>query len=211
MGEYADETLLVRLAMVLTWGEAEVLSALMVQIGGGVERLNARNWTNLATFLGCMRRAAGSDLSELDAVWFSEVEGVTAKMAPLLLDRVMDRAARRRLARGVFFGDEGREARVLRWVADNEVATSGGGGIDWSFVEHLSKRARASGSELLWWGRWPEDVKVPEEVATTVLSESEKHCEQMVAICESSYRMQVTEKAEKVSVVAERDDWFALS
>ena len=210
LAEDGEDTLLLRLAIVLSWGEARLLRALSLPVAELVERLSEVNWTNLATLLGSMRIAAGSELSELDPSWFSELDRVTPRMAPLLLGRVADRGARRSLARRAFAGYRGPEAHVLQWAADYELVTNDADGVDWKFVEHLSRLARKGGLELLWWRSWQEVVKVPEDVATDVLANCADHCEQLVALCESSYRMRIAEGAEKVSVVAERDNWFAL-
>ena len=52
------------------------------------------------------------------------------------------------------------------------------------------------------------DVEVPVDVATEVLRRCEEHCDELVEMCERSYGRRVAESAEKVSIVAEGDEWF---
>ena len=183
--EYNVEgTGLLQLAILLSWGRADLLIALSSTVSARIERLGQRDWAELATLLASMRVAAESRLPELDAGWFQRLGHVTPRTAPLLLDRVTDSEQRRRLARHLFANYEGTEARVLQRAADYELVSDDAERVDWGFVEHLSSLARKGSLEFLWWRSWPEALKVPENVAERVLANCEGHCEQLVAICE---------------------------
>ena len=186
-----------------------MLAELGRTVAEAVDSLSAEEWARLSTYFGCIGMAAGIRRPTLESAWFEGRRELSPRMALLLLERVTDGAERRRLARRAFGRYVGGDARILRGAAEFEIGDDGMKGIDWDFVVHLSTVAKKSGLEFLFTMNWSDVLRVPAVVAGSVLKDCEKHCGQLIAMCENSYSMEVAVEAERVSAVADREDWFA--
>ena len=204
-----DQSTALGLSIVLSWGEAEVLANVYRTVADAVDGLSEEQWGRLSTVVRYIGVAAGTQRPALEGDWFEQRRGLSARMALLLLERVREGVERQGLARKAFRKYVGRDPRILRGAAEFEVAQDDVDGIDWDLVLHLSTVAGANGLEFLFSMNWSEVLKVPEDVAEGVLRDCKMHCGQLIAMCESAYSMTVAGKAERVSAVADREEWFA--
>ena len=209
LGGARDECVALRLAVVLSWGEAQVLAELGRTVSEAVDGLSAEEWARLSKYFRCIGVAARRRRPTLEDAWFEGGRDLSPRLALLLLERVADGAERRRLARRAFGRYVGVDASILRGAADFEIGDDGIEGIDWDSVVHLSTVAKRSGLEFLFSMNWSDVLRVPADVAGSVLKDCEKHCGQLIAMCENTYSMRVAGEAERVSAVADREDWFA--
>lgn len=207
------------LAVLLSWGTPDVIAALKTDIGSLIEELSSRDWSRLwsmANLISVARREYSADfLGNRVATsegWFQAAGTLSPRTAFILINRVDDEEATRRLSHKYFASYDGNDAQILRNAFQTELLGSDEYIIDWNYVRCLSKHMRKIGVHALfphYYGQHygPQPLKVPEEIAKTVLSDCENHVSQLVAICEQSYATKVEQSVAKVSQVAEAERW----
>ena len=204
------------LAVLLSWGTPDVIAALKTEIGSLIEKLSSRDWSHLwsmVTMVSIARREYSADFPgnrvSIPEDWFQAAETLSSRTAFLLINRVDDQEATCRLSRKYFTSYDGNDAQILRDAFQTELLGPDEYIIDWNYVCYLSKHARKIGVRILlphyYYGSRP--LRVPEEVAKTVLSDCENHVSQLVAICEQNYATKVEQSVARVSQVAETEDW----
>lgn len=195
------------LAVLLSWGPMGVLEKELPMVVEMVEGMNGKEWTELRECFMSIASAAGNARPGVTAEWCAGNCCGLARVAVLLSNRVYEFGARRRVSRQLLKGCVGEDGWIIRRAGQREMAIGQEEDIDWEFVEELSKLGRGSGVGSLAGGRigrWT----VPSVVAKRVLEECEKHCEEMVAVCESTHSVAVAKRGSKVAEIAEQEQWF---
>ena len=206
--EVRSEDAALCLAVMLTWAEAGTLANLRREVDDMVEGLTPAAWTRLDFLVDCMAEAAGAARPEVLESWFEGLGEMGPRMTVLMVDRVRDGVARQRLSRKRLGNYRGTDIDVLRYAAKCEGGVRSGEDVDWEFVSQLSELvARSRLGQVLGVRAWGT-LEVPEGLAANVLRECDRHCGDVVEVCERSYGRRVAERAEMVSAVAERDGWF---
>ena len=198
------------LAVLLSWGRGDMLQALRPVIERTINGLQESPWGRLEWLMRCIsgaRRAVVAELAESEVL-----ETVRSpRLFLALISRVRGDGARRRLVREAFGDYRGSDHLIIQTAADSELvpAQGDGGQVDWEYVGRLSKLGRRAGIPYLFSVHWPEhNWRIPEEFAAKVLESGDEHSAQFVAICERSYSMNVSERTDLISAVAEKDGWF---
>lgn len=209
-----DDGGVVELAVLVRWGEASLLLRLRSRLNRIVDRFTSEEWTDL----WIMTRSVGRSIRELGQAisedWFNNAGHLSARLGLLLLGRVEGRSVIRAISRKVFVKYNRLDGYMLRHAAEAElgvaeVLDNPSAEIDWEHISSLSRRARSIGLDVLWPGpasRW--SVKVPKLVASGVLKDSDRHCPQVVAVCEESYAALVAESQPKILELAQQGEWF---
>ena len=207
------------LAVLLSWGTSDVIAALKTDIGSLIKELSSRDWSHLwsmTSLVSVARREYSADFSgnriAISEGWFQAAGTLSPRMAFILINRVDDQEATRRLSHKYFASYDGNDTQILRDALQTELLGPDEYPIDWNYVCYLSKHARKIGVHALfphYYGQHygPQPLKVPEEVAKAVLSDCENHVSQLVAICEQNYATKVEQSVAKVSQVAETEEW----
>ena len=209
LGRVGTDERWVCLAVLLAWGEPEMLWELEELVSWRIEELGSREWEFVSTLCSCLVRAGKGKSSNVTSGWFERSVISSSRMGLVMLGRIDDDAERRRCARVAFGRYEGGDARVLRGAAGCELIRRTKDDVDWELVYRLSRLGRRAGVEILWSAHASEIGRVPRRIAERVLRESEKHCEQLVVVCEQGRAMEMAGGADKIATVAERDGWFA--
>ena len=209
LAESVEGTGVLGIAVLLTWGTADVLAEVHSVIGRRVEELRSGDWERLWNLNASMGRATAGKASELTESWFGGLDSPSPRVMSCLVGRIADREARRRVARRHFRGNDSWDPFSLWATAQCEYADANWDGIDWEFVVQLSKHARQRGMRIMFPVHRSEGSVVPEKIATKVLEECSVHCEQLVWMCEDAYSRILAKQGRRVSVVAEEDEWFA--
>ncbi len=204
-----DETLELLLTLVLAWGTPDTLRELKAELTAAVMGLEGARWVRLCSLVDCVGIGAAGQRTRLEASWFETGEELEARVARVIVGRVEDPVERRRVSRRVFGTYVGTDMEILRCAAECEGVGRGGDDVDWGLVGRLSGLAQRNGARMMLGLReLGTDVEVPADVSAEVLRKCEEHCDELVEMCERSYGRRVAESAEKVSIVAERDEWF---
>lgn len=196
------------LTILLSWGTPHVINSLQEEISSAIDALSLRSWGRVRSMSGHIFRAMRGNPLLLSERWFQGVRQLSPRAALILMGRVEDGEAVRRMSR-LYLGDGVTDdAHILRFAAKNEVMAANDGIIDWKYVLDLSMCAQEMGVHQLFPTSRSLQSKVPESVAKAVLSKCEQHSEQLVVLCEQAYATSVAQSASKVSQVAETDGWF---
>ena len=99
--------------------------------------------------------------------WFAATRSLSPRMALILIGRVKDQEAARRLSRGLFVDYAGNDTQILSRAAWIELVGEKDGPIDWGHAQHLSKRARQVGVHRL----FPTLRMLPSTVSEAVAKE----------------------------------------
>ena len=209
LADVTIETTCSCLSVMLSWGTPELINALKADVDPMIERLSSSDWSRLWFMVSLISRAARGKRTAIPEDWFAGVGSLCPRMALILIERVGDQEAGRRLSRNCFTDYAGDDTEILSYAARIEVMEAGDRPIDWDHVQHLSKLARKVGLHRLFLASRALPPKVPEAMAKNVLSDCENHCLQMVAICEQAYAATIAQTARRVANVAESDGWFA--
>ena len=200
------------LAVLLSWARHDVLGHVLSIAEPLVDGLNGKEWSQLLTLSGVMEIADASKASELEPGWFQSVDIGSARVAVVLIGRVGDDGAKQRLARALLDDYKDTDGHSLWRIAEYELGGVGRNrGLDWGLIGRLSRLAKAGGVPTVLPVYWDDPMDVPREVAIGVLENYEEHCDQIVTICERAYGIAVAEDGPKVSTVAKRDGWFAVT
>ena len=199
------------IAILLLWGESDVLLALGREVNERVSRLTPTEWERLWSLLSRGRRAAGEQCPTIDTGWLDGMGEVDPRMVLAIIDGVGHQHERRRLSRRMFAGYEGMEHSILWCAANYENVDGKWSDVDWEFMSQISVCARRAGMVSFLGVRadGSHSVDVPEGLAARVLQKCDRHCAQFVLLCEQAYSMAVARRAPKVATIAERDNWFA--
>ena len=173
-----------------------------------IERLSLTDWSRLWFMVRLISQAAQGRRTAIPEDWFAAVGSLCPRIALIMINRVEDQEAERRLSRDCFIDYVGDDTEILTYAARIEVMEAGHRPIDWDHVQHLSRLARKVGLHRLFLASRALPPKVPEAVAINVLSDCENHCLQMVEICEQAYATTIAQTARRVAHVAESDGWF---
>ena len=204
----------VSVAVLVRWGEASVLRALLAEVTRIVDGLPSEEWTDLWV----MTRSRGGSIGEFGQAipeeWFKDAAHLSARVGLLLLERVEGQSVIRAISRKVFVKYDQLDEYMLRHAVEAELGVADvlddpSAEIDWDHILSLSRRARSIGVDVLWPGpasRW--SVKVPKLVASGALKDSDRHCPQVVAVCEESYAASVAENQPKILELAQQGEWF---
>ena len=194
----------------LASAEAGVVQALSREVVARVEGLGGRQWARLGTIYRRVGRVLEGRRERVGEKWFDGCAGMGPRTALAMIGRVGDPEARRRLARRLFADYEGGDWTVLRGVANWENVDGNWGDADWELLSELSRRARSGGVDAIMSVRLRDvsGLRVAEDVARSVLRNSDAHCRQFITLCEQSYSGAVGRRADSVSWVAARDEWF---
>ena len=212
LSEVASDGVGLCLAVLFSWGEAEVLQSLRSIYEPIVAGLDEREWEQLYDLCRWVRSAARADASDSVDRWVADVGVCLPRVSFLVISRVRDGEARRKFSREAFAAHAGMEPFILRDVADTELIEDGKAAdrVDWEHVTRVSKLARKAGLRYVWSVHWPQhEWGVPEDVAEVVLSDVGEHSAQFVGICERGYGARLGERARPVSGVASTERWFA--
>ena len=209
LAEVGDADVELLLTLVLAWGTPDTLRELKAELAAAVTGLEPRRWVRLCSLVDCVGSGAAGGRPRLEESWFGAGEDLDTRVARVIVGRVEDPVGRRRVSRRVFGTYDGTDLEILRCAAECEGVGRGGEDVDWGLVGRLSRLAQQGGAGMLLGLReLGADVEVPVDVATEVLRRCEEHCDELVEMCERSYGRRVAESAEKVSIVAEGDEWF---
>ena len=194
----------------LASAEAGVVQALSREVVAKVEGLSGRQWARLVTIYRRVGRVLEGRREGVGEKWFEGGAGLGPRTAVVMIGRVGDPDARRRLGRRLFADYEGGDGAVLRGVANWENVGGKWADADWEWLSELSRRARSGDVEAVMSVRFRDmgELRVAEDVARMVLRNSDAHCRQFVTFCEQSYAGAVGRRADSVSRVAARDKWF---
>ena len=199
------------LVIFLSWAQPKALTGLISIVEPMVDNLGEDDWDRLYWLTVCIRRAADPIATELPQDWFSETDSLSPRLFLVLIDRVQDKDARRRLSREAFDGYKGTDSLVVQQAAATELisALEGDDDVDWTYIGNLSRLSRRAGLQFLISVHFPQHKwSLPEDFAVDVLANCEEHSAQLVAICERSYRTLVARRSDGVSTVADRQGWF---
>ena len=199
------------LAILMSWGAPDVIATLSEDIDLIIKELHPRSWSRLLSMVGFISRAAQEHRATIPENWFQVVRSISPRMALILIGRVEDREAVRRLARDYFRDYVGEDTLILRRAAEIELIGSQESLIDWEHVLHLSRRANEMDIVSLLPMMRIQSTRVPEDIAKEVLFNCENHIGELIVICEQAYATTVAQAAPKVSQVAETEGWFASS
>ena len=186
------------------------MQALSREVVAQVEGLGGRQWARLVTIYRRVGRVLEGRRERVGEKWFEGCAGMGPRTALAMIGRVGDPEARRRLARRLFADYEGGDGTVLRGVANWENVDGNWGDADWELLSELSRRARSGGVDAVMSVRLRDvsGLRVAEDVARSVLRNSDAHCRQFITLCEQSYSGAIGRRADSVSWVAARDEWF---
>ena len=130
----------------LGWGvllaaaDGGVVRDLLAQVGPRVEALSRGAWARLSANYWRVSRGIGGRRKEVGEGWFNDVGAMGARTALVMIWRVADPSARRRIARRLFRDYEGSDWAVLRGVAKCENVDGKWSGADWQWLSWLSRR-----------------------------------------------------------------------
>ena len=207
LADVTPETVSSCLAVLLSWGAPDAITALKDDIDPIIDKLPSHDWSRLRSMTGIFSRAIQARTA-IPKDWFDAAGSLSPRMALILIDRVEDPEAARQLSRNHFYDYAGDDAEILERAVMIELFGSEAVPIDWNYVRHLSKRARQIGVHTLFPGLGELPSGVPDAVAKDVLSDCGSHCGQLVAICEQAYAATIAQAAPIVSHVAGTDRWF---
>ena len=202
--------LAVCIAVFAAWVDPEVLLGLKEEVSECLDILTPEEFGLVLTSCDNINQAAGQHQKPVAPGVLENITGIGPRLALVMIRRIEEREKRREFGAVAFRHYAGGDSTVLSAVATDQLLPEGTENPDWKFVCHLSMLARKAEIEVLWPVGRSETVTVPDEVAEMVLDNCEEHCGQLVALCERSRGVGVAAEAEKVSVVAERDSWFAV-
>lgn len=216
LAKIKNETISQCLAILLSWGTPDLITALKTDIDSLIKELSSHNWSHLcsmANMASMARREYNIDFPEnrvgISEDWFNAAGTLSSRMAFILINRVDDQETTCRLSRKYFASYDGNDAQILRGAFQTELFGPDEYIVDWDYVCRLSKHAHKIGVRAFfphYYGPQPLR-KVPEEVAKAVLSDSENHSRQLVVMCEQNYATKVEQLTAKVSQVAEVEGW----
>ena len=209
LADVTSETACSCLTILLSWGTPELITALKPDVDRIIKRLSSDDWSRLWSMVSLTSRAARENRPTIPEAWFSSSGSLSPRMALILIDRVREQEAVRRLLSNSFIDCAGDETQILHYAA--RVMVMEDDPIDWDFIQHLSKSARRAGIRVLFPEPRSLPSKMPEATAKKVLSDCGNHCEQLVAICEQAYATTVAKVAPKVAQLADSDGWFTGS
>ena len=211
LAEVTTETASACLTVLLSWGAPDVLAPLRDAVGKAVNKLSVHEWSRLWSMASVTSWATRASRPAIPEEWFNSVGSLSPRMVLLLIGRVDNREAVRRVSLKCFVDYAGDDMRILYHALETELHGAEEVPVDWDHVRNLSRRARRIGVG----GSFPISrsllAKVPEKVAKDVLSNSPNHWDQLVAICEQAYATTVAQAAPRVLQVAEKEGWFAPS
>ena len=209
VAEVAAETVNQCLAVLLVWGQADVIAKLKPDIERILERLSSRDWDRLWSMTSVVRRATPGRRVAIPEAWFGEIGSLSPRLAVILVGRVAGGEARRSLSRAYLADYSGDDEHIVHRATEIELSGSDKDKVvHWDYVQHLSRRAQQMGTQMMSRVARLRVSQVPEAVAKAVLCESDGHSGQLVATCEEAYATIVAQAAPKISVVAETDGWF---
>ncbi|MCY4673021.1 MAG: hypothetical protein OXD43_04520 [Bacteroidetes bacterium] len=204
-----SDTLCTCLAVLLSWGMPEVIEELKADIESNIEELSKPDFSELWSLVDLISTATSDPGRRVPEDWFSSIGSLSPRTALLLILRVKDWEVRRRLSYYYFGNYVGDDIQVLRYAA--RAATAASDSIDWDYLCHLSKIARQAGIPAL-----VADPRLrlralglPLEVAKTVLTEFDHHCEQIVSLSEQAYATAIAKSASTVKQRADSEKWFS--
>ena len=195
------------LAVLLSWGPMGVLEEELPMVVEMVEGMSGEEWSELRECFMSIASAAGKARPGVTAEWCAGNSYRSARVAVLLSNRVYEFGARRRVSRQLLKGYTGEDKWIIGRASEREMGIGKEEDIDWEFVEELSKLGRRNGVGSLAGGRLRRRT-VPNVVARRVLENCEEHCEELVAVCESTYSVAVAKGGLKVAEIAEQGQWF---
>ena len=199
----------VLLAILVCWGSGKVIQELSSHIGGALDSLGEKEWSEFWTLATLTMSVAGPQITRLRSDWFMENDGLTERLAASLTQRLSDEADRRLVARKCFRSYSGGDRRILQIAAEWELLSEPYDNIDWNFAKRLSLQARANSIEYLFSPSHARHrVNVPLEVAEQALIECDKHNWQFLSLCKSSLGSFVARRERKVATVANEEKWF---
>ena len=209
IADVTTETACLCLTILLSWGTPDLITALKADIEPIIERLSSRDWSRLWSMVSLLSWRPCEGHSTIPEDWFVGNGSLSPRMAVILIDRVGDQEAMRRLSRNCFIDYVGDDPQILRYASRIEMMEAEDHPIDWDHIQHLSKRARQVGVHTLFPEpqQFPSDI--PKAIAEEVLSDCENHCEQLVATCEQAYAAIIAQDAPKVVHLAADNSWFA--
>ena len=205
------ETAIQYLVILLTWGTPDVIASLLRDIDSIISEFAQRDWSRLWSIIEFDSRTIQKYRVAISENWFQASIPISPRLALILIDRVDDLEAKRRLSRKHFANYNGNDVQIVRRAAEIELTGVEQYPVDWNHVQQLSILARQMGMPVLFPMMSSKPSKVPESVATVVLSNCEKHCDQLVEICEQAYSTIIAQRSPKVSQVAETEGWFVSS
>ena len=187
LADVTIETMCPCLAVLLSWGTPDLITALKADVDPIIEKLSSRDWSRLYYMANLVSQATREIRPSISEDWFSAAESLLPRMALILIGRVEDQETARRLSRSFFIDYAGDDTQILRRAAQVEMMGVKNGQIDWGHAQHLSKLARQVGVRVLFPTSRVLPSKVPETVAKDVLSDCGNHCVELTALCEQAY------------------------
>ena len=137
LADVTNETASQCLTVLLSWGTPDVIAALKTDIDAAIKRLSSRDWARLWSMTSFVSRAAQEHRTAIPENWFQAAGPISPRMTLILIDRVADREAVRRLARNYFIDYAGDDAEILRRAAEIELMGPEHNSIDWDHVPAL--------------------------------------------------------------------------
>ena len=208
LADVTTETACPCLTVLLSWGTPELITALQADIDPIIERLSSREWSRLWSMARLISQVSRESHTAIPEDWFSFAGSLSPRMALILIGRVADQEAVRRLSHNYFIDYAGDDTQILRYAARAEMMVAEDGSINWDHIRNLSNRPRQVGVCAPFPLSRQLTSKIPKAVAKEVLSDCGNYCEQLVAICEQAYATIVAQDALKVTHLAESDGWF---
>ena len=209
MNGCGGEQRVVLLAMLVMGADTKVIVENLDRIEVLLGDVSEVEWLQLwecCRILGWARRGKQYDFT---ASWFEEhSKSLDTRMALLLLKRAGIGDVGRTWGRVFFSKCSNEDSVILEFGLSLEIGLASLETVDWSHVLYLSRRLKQITTPDLLSIAHVLQGDIPEDVAETVLSESDRHNEIFVSMCEDVYANLVAERAEKVSDVSKRDGWF---
>ncbi len=202
-----SEFLFLCLSVLLSWGEPCTIASLMVRIDPLLDKLAPDQWSRLWELTRYVSQAEPDRRTTIKGDWFQNFRTLSPRMALILMERVDESGAVPQLSRSYFIDYAGDDSEILIRAASNELNRTNEESINWEYVKNLSKRMRELDVREFISLEQRIRLKIPADVAKDVLSNSNRHHKQFVAVCEKSYATFVARKASKLSEL----DWFTPS
>lgn len=210
-----DENRHLCLSIFLSWGTTKVIDSMKQEISSILHRLSSSEWVRVWNLVRLVCQFDSNSEHAFESDWFAANPSIGLRLALALVPRTRDQKALRTFLRPYVSEYEYEESPVLFHAAQIELLaleeSDANMEVDWNYVKRLSRRARTMGMNNLGITPWTDSSKVPHVVAKEVLSRSEEHIAQFVALCERRYATHVAENAPRVYEIAESDGWFVDS
>ncbi len=207
LSDINSESLYLCLSVLLSWGRPRTIASLMSRVDPLVEELSPDQWSRLWELTHFISLAAHKPRATITEDWFSNFHTLSPHIALILIEKVKETDVKHQLSRTYLIDYAGDDSEILIRAVNNELKSSNEESINWKQIKNFSKRMRELDiREFMSIKRWMK-FKIPPDVAKDVLSDSEHHHEQFVAVCEKSYAPVVAQQASKLSEL----NWFTPS